>query len=114
MDSFRLIIVLMLCTDILWGNNYSLKTGYITKEDGLSQNYISSIVQDSKGFLWFGTLDGLNCYNGYNFKIYYSKPDDTTSISCNQIKKMVMGKDGHIWIGTYNGLNCFDPNTNKF
>ena len=114
MNSFRLIIVLMLCTDLLCGNNYSQKTGYITKEDGLSQNYISSIVQDSKGFMWFGTLDGLNCYNGYNFKIYYSKPDDTTSISCNQIKKMVIGKDGHIWIGTYNGINCFDPYTNKF
>ena len=114
MNSFRLIIVLMLCTDLLCGNNYLKSTGYLTKESGLSQNYISSIIQDNRGFMWFGTLDGLNVYDGYNFKIYYSKPDDTTTISCNQIKKMVIGKDGHIWIGTYNGLNCYNPTTNKF
>ncbi|MEI6141192.1 MAG: two-component regulator propeller domain-containing protein [Mariniphaga sp.] len=114
MKSFSLIITLMLFAGLLCGNNYAKNTAYITKEDGLSQNYVSSIIQDNSGFMWFGTMDGLNCYDGYTFKVYYSKSDDTTSLSCNQIKRLIIGNDGSIWVGTYNGLNRFNPATNKF
>jgi len=108
------IIALILYTQLLFGIDHSRNFNSISKEDGLSQNYIGAIVQDKKGLMWFGTMDGLNCYNGYDFKVFYSNPNDVTTISCNQIKKLVLGKDGSIWVGTYNGLNRYDPSTNKF
>lgn len=108
------IIALILYTQSLFGIDNSRSFNYISKEDGLSQNYIGSIVQDKKGLMWFGTMDGLNCYNGYDFKVFYSNPNDITTISCNQIKKLVLEKNGTLWIGTYNGLNHFNPTTGKF
>jgi signal transduction histidine kinase/ligand-binding sensor domain-containing protein len=110
----QIVIVLTLYTQLVFGIDNSRSINYISKEDGLSQNYIAAIVQDKKGFMWFGTMDGLNCYDGYDFKVYYNNPNDVTSISCNQIKNLELGKDGSIWVGTYNGLNRFDPSTNKF
>jgi len=61
------------------------------------------ILQDSHGFLWFCTLDGLNRYNGYQFKIFRNIPGDSTSISNNKILSICEDKSGNIWIGTYGG-----------
>ncbi len=87
---------------------------YLTISDGLSQNTVLSIVQDSTGYLWFGTRDGLNRYDGYTFKKYYSDFANPNSLSSNEINVIDVAPDGVIWIGTNNGLNVFNPLTEKF
>lgn len=87
----------------------------LTINQGLSQNTVQCIIQDQKGFMWFGTQDGLNRYDGYNFRAYRSIRGDSTSISDNFITALYEDKKGFIWIGTNSGgLNRFDPSTNKF
>jgi len=88
---------------------------HLTIEDGLSQNAGLAIFQDSKGYLWIGSQDGLNRYDGFNFKIYKHDPDDPNSISNNGILVIMEDKDGYLWIGTWGGgLDRFDPVTETF
>ena len=84
---------------------------HIDKSTGLSNMAVSSIVQDSQGFLWFGTQGGLNRYDGYEFKTYKKKPFDSNSLSHDLVQTMYMDTDDILWIGTYNGLNRFDLQT---
>ena len=86
----------------------------IIVQEGLSQSRILSIIEDKRGFMWFGTADGLNRYDGYNFKIYRNVFGDSTSIQNNTINSMVESDDGIIWIGTNNGLSMFNPYTETF
>ena len=84
-------------------------------DDGLSQSTVETTLQDRTGFMWFGTEDGLNRYDGYMFKIYKHDPDDSTSISNNNIWCLHEDHEGYIWIGTYSdGLNRYDPVTETF
>lgn len=88
---------------------------HLTIDDGLSQNFVSCILQDQKGFMWFGTKDGLNRYDGYSFVIYQNNPFDTTTISENFITSLFEDSRGYIWVGTLNGgLNCFQRETESF
>ena len=88
---------------------------HLTSEDGLSQNAGLSIFQDSRGYLWIGTQDGLNRYDGYSFKIYKHDPDNPNSISYNSVLSIAEDKNGSLWIGTWGGgLNRFDPATETF
>lgn len=83
--------------------------------EGLSQSTVNSIVQDRLGFLWFGTQDGLNRFDGYSFKVFRVNPADSTGIADNFIWKILVSHSGELWIGTYNGgLNRFDPATERF
>lgn len=85
----------------------------LNTSDGLSQNCVTSICQDSCGFLWFGTYDGLNFYDGYNFKIYRHTNLDSTSLSGNQIRQIVNSRNETLWILTENGLDRFSKHTEK-
>lgn len=71
----------------------------------ISQGRVSSIVEDTSGIIWIGTLDGLNSFDGYNVSVYRHLSDDSTSISNNIINSLDSDKDGNIWVGTDNGLN---------
>jgi ligand-binding sensor domain-containing protein len=86
---------------------------HLTTEDGLSQNTIDCIFKDSRGFMWFGTWNGLNRYDGYKFVIY-KKEDDINSISNNFIHSLCEDKQGNLWIATRNGLNRFDYKKDRF
>lgn len=86
----------------------------IAIDQGLSQYSVHTILQDSRGFLWFGTQDGLDKYDGHDFTHYKNKFDDTTTISSNNISSIVEDKYGYLWIGTTNGLNRYDPLKNTF
>lgn len=87
---------------------------HLSVADGLSQMSVVSIVQDAEGYLWFGTRDGLNRYDGYEFKIYRNILGDSLSLSDNYIKAIEAdGKNG-LWIGTANGLNHYCPETDSF
>jgi ligand-binding sensor domain-containing protein/signal transduction histidine kinase len=87
---------------------------HISVEDGLSQSEVYSILQDREGFMWFGTVDGLNKYNGYNFIQYKHDPYDSTSLSSNHIHSLYEDNSGSLWVGTLNGLNRLEKNTNTF
>jgi signal transduction histidine kinase/ligand-binding sensor domain-containing protein len=83
--------------------------------EGLSQSCVNVIAQDRAGFLWFGTQDGLNRYDGYTFKVFTHDPGDTTSLSNNYIWSICAARDGSLWIGTLaGGLNRFDAASGTF
>jgi ligand-binding sensor domain-containing protein/signal transduction histidine kinase len=95
--------------------NATVQFQQISLEEGLSQSVINVILQDRRGFLWFGTQDGLNRYDGYNFKIYKPNPEDPGSLSDGWVESLFEDKDGYIWIGTYQGgLDKYDPLTDTF
>lgn len=83
----------------------------ISTIDGLSQNTVQAIHQDQRGYLWFGTQDGLNQYDGYAFKVYKNRPDDPQSLSDDNILCVTDGPGDKLWVGTRNGLNLLDPAT---
>lgn len=82
--------------------------------DGLSSSTCVDVFQDRDGFLWFATIDGLNKYDGYDFKIYRSEINNPQSLSSNRISSITEDGNGILWIGTANGLNAFDKNAEKF
>src|ERR1051325_5158964 len=95
--------------------NCVLRFDRIGIEQGLSQSSVNVIFQDSRGFLWLGTQDGLNRYDGYNFKVYKPDPDAPYSLSDRWITSIVEDKQGYLWIGTrLGGLNRYDPRTEEF
>ena len=91
--------------------NYNFKN--ITIEDGLSQSTVETIYQDSKGYIWMGTNDGLDRYNGYEFKYYKHDKDDKNSIPNNYIVDIIEDKKGYIWVSTINGLSRIDSDTDE-
>ena len=87
----------------------------ISLEQGLSQSIVTSIVQDSRGFMWFGTEDGLNIYDGFGFEVIRNDPNDPNSLSYNQITTIYEDRSGEFWIGTFNGgLNRYNIKTEQF
>ena len=88
---------------------------HLTVEDGLSQSSVTCILQDNKGFLWFGTQDGLNRYDGYNFTVYKNNPADTTSLTDNFIFSIIESISGTLFIETQNGnLHRFNSKSESF
>jgi signal transduction histidine kinase/ligand-binding sensor domain-containing protein/DNA-binding response OmpR family regulator len=80
----------------------------------LSQNAVYTIHQDTLGYIWFGTKDGLNRYDGHNFKVYRHDPFDTESLSSNYITVISEDSRSILWLGTRNGgLNIFNPSTEQ-
>jgi ligand-binding sensor domain-containing protein len=87
-------------------SKYSIE--YLTIDQGLPQNQVTSIIQDKKGFMWFGTRGGLARYDGYSMKVFQGEPGNMNTLS--NIETLFESVDGKIWIGTKSGgLNCFDP-----
>lgn len=82
--------------------------------DGLSQNTVRVILQDKKGFMWFGTQDGLNRFDGREYRIFRNNPADKNSIGNNFILSLYEDDDGKIWVGTDHRLYLFDPTSEQF
>ena len=91
-----------------------LKFTHLSVRQGLSQANVTVIHQDRLGFIWIGTEDGLNLYDGSTFTIFKSKEQDSTTISDNEITSIAEDREGGIWIATVGGLNRYDRSTNKF
>lgn len=88
---------------------------HLTVENGLSNNKVNCLLEDRLGFIWFGTEDGLNRFDGYDIKIFRHQTNDKNSISGNSIWAMFEDKDGYVWIGTKSGeINRYDPKIDKF
>jgi signal transduction histidine kinase/ligand-binding sensor domain-containing protein len=83
-------------------------------EAGLSHNSVYAITQDREGFLWFGTADGLNRYDGYQFVTYRHDPQDTASLPNSLVLDLHPDTLGRLWVATPDGLSRFDPTTERF
>jgi signal transduction histidine kinase/ligand-binding sensor domain-containing protein/DNA-binding response OmpR family regulator len=91
-----------------------LKFRQINQKQGLSHDMVSCIIQDKKGFMWFGTWDGLNRYNGYDIEIYRPDLNDMSTISDSRIRSLWEDRAGVLWVGTERGLNKYDQKRNRF
>ncbi len=83
-------------------------------KDGLSQSSVNSIIQDHKGFMWFGTQDGLNLYDGHSFKVYVNDLNDSSSLSNSFIRQIIESSDHKIWLATERGLCVYEREKNSF
>ena len=88
---------------------------HYTAEDGLSQNTVMYIMQDSKGLIWLATWDGLNMFNGYEFTVYKALAGDHVNLSNNRIQTIEADRYGYIWLLAYDyRVHRFDPRTEQF
>jgi len=115
----KLRYLLLFCVQAFYCFSFSqirdLKFEYLGIETGLSYNNVNYILQDSRGFMWFGTSDGLNKYDGYQFTVYKNKLADQNSLSGNSVKSIIEDSKEVLWIGTWGGgLNKFDREKNRF
>lgn len=93
----------------------NIKFEHITDNEGLPQSVINCVYQDSYGFMWFGTQNGLARYDGYSVTVYQNKKGEPTSISNNVIRTIIQDNDGFLWVGTMGGgLNRYDYIKNEF
>ena len=95
--------------------NSSLRFERLGLESGLSQSVIRDIIQDSKGFMWFATEDGLNRYDGYDVKIFRPDPENPNSLTDRWITSLYEDSQGYLWVGTrQGGLNQYNPTNGQF
>lgn len=112
---FRYLLLIGIFPIIILAQSDNVQFDYISVEDGLSYSFVTCFTQDSTGFIWIGTENGLNRYDGYNFTTYKHNPYDTIGISDNIITALCVDRFGFLWIGTGNGgLNRYDPKKNSF
>ncbi len=110
-----LLAMLMFFPVLLHAQQFDIRFERLTTTDGLSNNIVPSILQDQQGFLWFGTEDGLNRYDGYQFVVYRNDPNDENSLSSNIIQVLYEDREGYLWIGTEGGgLNRLDRTTLEY
>lgn len=112
----RLIVIyfVLFCSLGVFSQTKTYEFFHIATNDGLSQSSVIAINQDDFGQIWIGTSDGLNRYNGADFKIYKPEKDNNSSLSNNDVLAIEKDSDGFMWIGTSIGLNKYDPKKDTF
>lgn len=117
MKIYRLYILILLIINIVnssANSEYNISFAHLNVNQGLSQNSVIRIFQDKDDFMWFGTKDGLNKFNGISFEVFKHSTQDSTSISSSDITSIAQTHDGNLWIGTHYGLNKIEKNSNVF
>jgi len=90
----------------------SLRFENLTTDNGLSNSNVLDVIQDSEGYIWIATEDGLNRYDGKEFKIFRYNTEDLNSISANPVFSLLLDDENTLWVGTNpGGLNKYDPKT---
>ncbi|MCK4663135.1 MAG: SpoIIE family protein phosphatase [Bacteroidales bacterium] len=122
MKSWLFFITFIFLSQVLYSqNNYELIRNprdvtfekYYMK-DGLSYNYVRKVIQDDYGYIWISTYTGLCQFDGYRFKTYFSRTNDSTEIAGNSIRDIHEDKEGNIWVGTKSGLSLFNREKDSF
>lgn len=112
---YLVFILLLMATNFVSAQKQNIRFQHIDVTNGLSHNTVHAVFQDSRGFMWFGTEDGLNRYDGYNFKVFRPITGDSSSISDIFVNTIFEDSQKNLWIGTNNGgLNLYDRKTEKF
>jgi len=92
----------------------TLGFSYLSVNDGLSENTVRAIAEDANGYMWFGSEDGLNRFDGYNFVAYHNDKNENTTLSTRNIKFLFNDSKKNLWILTNNGINIYDPLHDNF
>lgn len=108
------VIFFIIKLNLVNGQSNSLSIKYIGVEHGLSNNIVNSLYLDQYGFMWMGTYDGLNRYDGYNFKIFRNNWGIANSLINNHITALNGDKENRIWIGTQKGISYYSYADSKF
>ncbi|MEI9806875.1 MAG: two-component regulator propeller domain-containing protein [Bacteroidota bacterium] len=111
------IRLLLICICVYTGSVYAGDPGqpkYLGIEHGLSNNAVTCIYQDHNGFMWFGTYDGLNRYDGYSFKIFRNVIGDSASLNDNHIYTIEADAGHRLWIGGAKGISIYNPARSDF
>jgi diguanylate cyclase (GGDEF)-like protein len=109
-----LLTIILSLSASLPAEDQNIQFQHITNGDGLSQTTVQCIIQDRKGFMWLGTRDGLNRYDGNEFRHFKPSINDPQSLSNNSIQAIYEDRSGILWIGTFKGLNKFDREKGNF
>lgn len=113
--SFSILIAALVFCSLQSAAQGNIYFSQISTKDGLSQNSVRAILEDRKGFIWAGTLNGLNRFDGYQLSIYNPQPGNPKSLIDNRIKNAFQDKDGYLWLKTYkNEFTCYDPISDSF
>jgi len=110
----KIILIFFSLSSFVYSQMHDFRFAHLTSDNGLSQSSVTCIIQDRKGFMWFGTFNGLNRFDGYNFEVYNYDPGDIHSISHNYISSMCLDQQGNLWVGTSDGLNLYNYEINNF
>ncbi len=102
-----LVLILSSLAHILSAQEEPIRIKHYTLEDGLSQASINSLLQDRAGFVWVGTQDGLNKFDGRSFEVFKFSASDSTSVSGQFIEKIFEDTTGKIWVGTLGNGLCY-------
>ena len=117
-DKFKIniLVILVILSQVIkmHAQTDAVRFERISIEQGLSQTTVYCIFQDSRGFMWFGTRDGLNKYDGYGFTVYKHAPENRNSLSNNNVRAIYEDSSGALWIGTEAGLNKFNREKETF
>lgn len=112
---YILFVLVQLFSLSAFTHNQQFRFERIGTKEGLSDPNVMCVTQDSRGFIWVGTRNGLNRYDGHQFRVFYNDPADSGSLSNNYIRNIIEDSKGNIWIATTGGgLNKFDRKTNRF
>lgn len=112
---YKFTLLLLCLPFILSAQPQQLLKNFLTVDNGLSHNEVTSIVQDNDGFVWIGTRGGLNRYDGYDFKIFNQVPGDSNSLVNPSIESLFVDKKGNIWIGSKSGgVSKYSPESESF
>ena len=111
----RFVVFWICCAPIhLFAQQKELVSRMYTMKDGLPDQLVNSVIQDSHGFIWVATYSGLSKFDGMRFTTYRNNPSSTNSLRSNQVSSVLEDKMGRIWIGHPQGLDLFDPRTERF
>lgn len=111
--TFTLIFILFASASV-WAQPIKYQFSQLHISSGLSHNQINSILKDRQGFMWFGTLSGLNRYDGYKFKVFKHTANDSTTINDDNILNIQFGPNNKLWINTRAGYVIYDPEKETF
>ncbi|WP_240904924.1 hybrid sensor histidine kinase/response regulator transcription factor [Sphingobacterium sp. SGR-19] len=107
-----MLCVFLIVNLSLFAQSYNFR--HYQVENGLSHNTVICSLQDRHGFMWFGTKNGLNRFDGYQFKVYRHDPEQAGSLGHNFIHSLLEDENGFLWVGTLKGLYSYDPSKDTF
>ena len=114
LKAFLLVFLMQFTLLTVKAQSTQLRFSHLDINAGLSHNQVNCIYKDKKGFMWFGTLSGLNKYDGYSFKSFKHVAGDSTTLDDDYIVSINPGPENKLWIETRTGFNIYDPATEKF
>lgn len=106
--------MLLLSAQLVSGMEQDILFRHLTLDNGLSNSNINYVAQDRNGFIWIGTENGLNRFDGYTFKTYYSGDSKSNSLYSDEVFSLCLDRDGTLWIATFQGLFRYNEDSDDF